>query len=1309
MRLRALGLRVRLIGWLAIALLPILALTFYAHWEQRNVSAAVAKKEAGQLARATAVQDEDLIQGTQYESSPLYERTAGEQVYMVVGIPTSAIYSGGWWELAQDPGLSLMVVALASAVLWHGGYRAILAPARKLIAATEMLAAGNLSARANGPHWPKEMRRLAQAFNTMAQALQERQNRLEQAEAKYRRLVEQLPDVFYTATLDDACSAVYVSPQIEKMLGYTAEEWTGRPDLWAQRLHPDDRQRVLAEVAPAGRTGGPFSCEYRLLTKDKQEIWVLDEAVLVKDQFGKPRFRQGTMQDISQRKHAEQRLQRMLLLERTVAIVSARFVSAGDLGGAIDASLADIGRVSEADRAYLFLLSDGGTLISNTHEWCADGIAPQNGMLQDLPCQVLPWWLARLRRGETIRVDNVSQMPAEAAAEQETLERRGVHAVLALPVSSEGHVVGFLGLDKVAKTGGWSEDDTSILHISAEIIGGALSRQQAAKLLMESEERYRQLVELSPMPIIVHDGNRYLFANTAAAKLYGASGPEDLVTVPVLDTVHTDYKELVRERARLMVEERRAVPPVDLKNVRLDGSVIDVEIAGIPILHENRPAVQVVIHDVTERNQAREAIRREAARARTLARVAARSAANIEIEVMLNVLCEETAHAFEVPAASIYLYDQQCDQLRVAATFGLPPVFREQAKPISRIAFDAMTKQSEAVAVYPDVRTMDDYQDAELCATLDIRTLAVTPVAHGTDLLGALAINTFGQTRELGDHERQLLQALAGYAALAIANAQLHADNARKLAALTVLYATAKALSKSLDVAELTKSIVNSCVDTFGARLAWLSRAEPDGSVCLMDHSPKDSPYPQTITARWDDTPPGQGPIGQAIRSGSPVVVRDLTKYEGHLPWGESAVTLGLSGAACFPLVSQNNTFGALVVCTDRLDFFDDERVELLHAYAHQAAAALQNAHLYEAAERRLSKIQALRSIDMAISGSLDLRVTLNVLLDQVVSQLDIDAASVLLLNPHSHLLEYAAGRGFGNRAIVERSLHLGEGYPGQAALQREPIVVADLARDGLGCPRASLLREAGFTGYWVVPLISKGHIKGVLEVLRRGLRPTSREWEGFLEALAGQAAIAIDSAALFDELQRSNANLALAYDATIEGWSRALDLRDDETEGHSQRVAEVTLRLGKALGLGEDELAHLRRGALLHDIGKMGIPDSILLKPGSLTEEERKIMRKHPVYAYELLSPIAFMRPALDIPYCHHEKWDGSGYPRGLKGDQIPLSARLFAVADVWDALRSDRPYRKAWSAEKARAYIHGQSGKHFDPKVVSAFLDMT
>jgi HD-GYP domain-containing protein (c-di-GMP phosphodiesterase class II) len=389
-------------------------------------------------------------------------------------------------------------------------------------------------------------------------------------------------------------------------------------------------------------------------------------------------------------------------------------------------------------------------------------------------------------------------------------------------------------------------------------------------------------------------------------------------------------------------------------------------------------------------------------------------------------------------------------------------------------------------------------------------------------------------------------------------------------------------------------------------------------------------------------------------------------------------------------------------------DYYSPNDILLLRTLSSQVAPMLENIRLYAETQRRLERLQALRDIDITISSSLDLNFTLEILLDQVSRRSNVDAVDVLLLNMKTTTLEFVAGRGFRSDALRYTHLRLGEGYAGQAALERRMIFVQNLDDEAGGFARSPKLSAEGFKSYCAMPLIVKGQVKGVLEVFYRVALNPDPDWFDFLQSLTVQAAIAIDNASLFDELQHSNAELNLAYDTTIEGWSRALDLRDEGTEGHTERVTEMTERLALALGVDESELVHIRRGALLHDMGKMGIPDSILLKRDALTNSEWEIMRRHPVYAHEMLSHIIYLKRSLDIPYCHHEKWDGTGYPRGLKGEEIPFAARIFAVVDVWDATTSDRPYRAAWPPEKAKAHILEQSGKYFDPHIVTVFLSL-
>ncbi len=360
-----------------------------------------------------------------------------------------------------------------------------------------------------------------------------------------------------------------------------------------------------------------------------------------------------------------------------------------------------------------------------------------------------------------------------------------------------------------------------------------------------------------------------------------------------------------------------------------------------------------------------------------------------------------------------------------------------------------------------------------------------------------------------------------------------------------------------------------------------------------------------------------------------------------------------------------------------------------------------------ERTRRHLEHLTALVEIDRAINFSFDLNLSLTALLTHVIVQLGVDAADVLLFNPTSRMLEYVAGRGFHTKAIEQAHQPLGEGYAGRAAQNRRIVHIPDLAKGHDRFLRGILLAGEDFVSYYGVPLIAKGQVMGVLEVFQRAQLVRDQEWLDFLKALAAQAAIAIDNVTLFDSLQRSNTELSQAYDATIEGWSRALELRDNETEGHTQRVADLTVKLARLFGLSDAELVQVRWGALLHDIGKMGIPDAILLKHDALTDAEWVLMKKHTVFAYEMLSPIRYLRSALDIPYAHHEKWDGTGYPLGLKGEQIPLVARIFAVVDVWDALRSDRLYRTSWSEEKVRDHLRSLAGTQFDPHVVTVCLD--
>lgn len=449
--------------------------------------------------------------------------------------------------------------------------------------------------------------------------------------------------------------------------------------------------------------------------------------------------------------------------------------------------------------------------------------------------------------------------------------------------------------------------------------------------------------------------------------------------------------------------------------------------------------------------------------------------------------------------------------------------------------------------------------------------------------------------------------------------------------------------------------------------------------------------------------PLGKGITSEVVRTGEAKYVADVKKSPQYLE-----IIPDTRSELCVPIKSKQEILGVINMESRECDAYDQNDRRLLLTLAGQLGTSIERARLFNTVNQQVNRLQSLRKIDRAISSSFDLHVSLNIILDQITAQLNVDAACVLLLDHHTQSFQFVEGKGFQNHRSQETYLRLGLGLAGNVALKNAPMLISNLNEQTDNLERTSLIDDEHFVFYYGIPLASKGKPQGVLELFHRSPKPITTNWENFAETLSGQAAIAIDNALLFTELQQTNLEISQAYDSTLEGWAKALELRDHDTEGHSQRVSDLTIQLAKNLGVPEKNLPHIRRGALLHDIGKMAIPDDILQKAGPLTDQEWEIIKKHPLYAKEMLQPILYLKKALDIPLFHHERWDGKGYPKGLKGEHIPLPARIFAVVDVWDALTSDRPYRSAWSKQKALTHIKEQSGKHFDPDVVETFIQL-
>ncbi|NPV41808.1 MAG: PAS domain-containing protein [Anaerolineae bacterium] len=407
---------------------------------------------------------------------------------------------------------------------------------------------------------------------------------------------------------------------------------------------------------------------------------------------------------------------------------------------------------------------------------------------------------------------------------------------------------------------------------------------------------------------------------------------------------------------------------------------------------------------------------------------------------------------------------------------------------------------------------------------------------------------------------------------------------------------------------------------------------------------------------------------------------------------------------ACMTLKSPKKPAGMIVLGCD--EKFSAELTMTLKAAADMVATAIERANLYQRTEKQLAHLESLHAIDQAITSVYDIQVINKIILDQACRALEADAADILILNEPINALEMVSGRGFIDAINTNVRIPITTSTAGKILLENQQFSIPNLKETPLDFNRNYIPVE-NFTSYYARPISLKGKTIGVFEVFFKNAYFPEKDWEDFFEALTTQIAVAYDSTQKYSDLQKLQQNMAASLRSTIETWSKSLELHDIESYGHIRRVTNETLEIAKIMGIEEDQLPNIERGALLHDIGKLAIMDGILQKKGTLTEDEWKEIKRHPEISREMLSNVTLLEDAVDIPYSHHENWDGSGYPQGLKGENIPLAARIFAVVETYDAMISPRPYRAALTKQEAIQYLIDQKGKKFDPRVVDLFLE--
>ncbi len=934
-----------------------------------------------------------------------------------------------------------------------------------------------------------------------------------ESDALYRTLIEQASDGIFVA--DPKGNYVDVNPSGCAMLGYGREEIL---HLNMSDLASGETQRQKPLQFDELRSGKSITSERTLVTKSGSLLpveisgKVLDNGNLL-----------GIVRDITERRQAQEEHKTYVRFLESMDKVNRAMQRSENLKQMMDNVLDVVLAVFDCDRAFILHPCDPNALSWTPQAECTrpeyPGAVAMGIHEIPLDADVADAFRILLNTDGPVKFGpgNSHPLPANVS------ERFSIKSLMSMALFPKVGKPWEFGIHQCSHERIWTPEDERLFHEIGRHLSDVLTSFLTYDNLQESEERYRQLVNLSPDSIVVYTQGRVVFVNPATVKMTGVKSEEELIGRPILDFVPPELRESVAQSAMQIQANGGTTPFVEAKLLRADGTIMNVDVALVSYQQQGVDYIQIVTRDITGRKR----------------------------------------HELE----------------------------REAIITVSTALRKATTKA-------------------------EILTVILDKLVELFDADGSLIALPNPETKDI--------------------------------------------------VIEMGRGVV-------GERFSELN------------------------------IPQGRGISGWVIENKKPY----LNNYADADPFFHRPDLLGDSTCvAAVPLIAQEQSIGALWVV--RRTIIMEQELRLLVAIADIAANAIHRVMLHEQTVQQLHRILALHQIDLAISANFDLNVTLNVILKNVKDELAVDAASILLLDNITHTLDYAAGIGFRSRHIEQSHVKFGTGCAGRAAQEYRTVSYSDLHHSSDTASWSPLLTDEGFLLQYATPLIVKGQVKGVLETFHRTMFEVDTEWIDYFETLATQAAIAIENASLFENLQRSNMELTLAYDATIEGWSRALDLRDRETEGHTQRVTEMVLELAERLGMSDTEKANLRRGSLLHDIGKMGVPDSILLKPGPLSEHEWEIMRQHPAYAFQMLSPINYLRRALDIPYCHHERWDGSGYPRGLTGESIPLFARLFAVVDVFDALTSDRPYRSAWSREKVRQYIQQQAGRHFDPQIVKVFLEI-
>ncbi len=832
----------------------------------------------------------------------------------------------------------------------------------------------------------------------------------------------------------------------------------------------------------------------------------------------------------------------------------------------------------------------------------------------------------------------------------------------------------------------------------------SIEESGASNSLAREASFWRHIYETQQAGILIQVNGIINDLNETAIQMLGGQSASEFIGKPSIETlICPEYIDCILDRTRQLRNGRPSVPPIEIRVRQLNGAEVDVLISATSWIENGDTIIETMLIDIGSLKQ----------RERLLQAISDLASMPVKKEFF-----SDTSLAMSYVFSSmkkLYVEPHNCGFIsfvyhengfleEACESFSNESPLLISSDPIDNISLRWIIENSRTIAKCESCK--DRLYEMPIVGDQARHILFVPVVLE--DMLEGCAFWIFytaiDPVKIEADEERRNGFILA--ALTTMRTFLMQRENIQKTSELSILNREALEIGKKTSLQE----IADTALDILDKEKNWRpsvirfkSRSgEALETIAYRSQVPIGAEEVQQKMNLFNEMiyRPGLGMTGYVIESGKPIRCLDLPS-DPHYVQTDLNIKYGIYA----PISIEGSVEGAIGI--ESKDYvFKDSDLRLLQSISEIVGIAARSVRLIEVLSERLHWLEILHKINEQIGIETEPDKLYKILVDSAIEATQAESSALLIYNPNTGLLEKAAAKSWLDK-VFEIPLKPDECISGGIFQSGKTRLSPEIREDPLLIPRNLPLIPAGCANIGI-PVVYEDKVLGVFHLSIKAPLSFTKELVEFAEMFGSYSGIVIGRMQQIQALQEAEKQIKIAYDETLEGWARAIGYRDNETFQHTLRVTNIANIIGEALSLDDKTLENLRRGAILHDVGKIGIPDNILRKPRAFTKEEKEIMRTHPSFAYELLRPIAFLSEAIIVPYCHHERWDGKGYPQGLKGDEIPLLARIFSVADVYDAMTSDRPYRKARTHEEAIKYIRSQSGRHFDPHIVDVFLEI-